>query len=262
MSDSADVQRVCSVTQLALIPSTGTPAWRIAKESYGPMNPPVRTPKTPRGQWGRYDVLNHRTIYAGVPVHSAYAESLAFARPDVDTELSEHFDDDTYFGSLEEEIIKEWMERDHMAPHQIAAAWRNERLIYPLTLPPSGWFVDIEHSASIGSIIDNLQPALSMADVPQLTTSHLRGEDRALTTNIAEWVHKQILDDGSLPLGIVYGSKHDSHWQNYAIWLRAMDDGKDTSSEPTRSGPGETIDKPEHNPALRYVCDVFDLHCH
>lgn len=148
-----------------------------------------------------------------------------------------------------------------MPPRQIAAAWRNERLIYPLVLPETGWFVDIEQSDSIAAIIHSLQPALSMAGVQQLTTSHLRGEDRALTTSIAGWIHKQVLDDG-LPLGIRYGSKHDSHWTNWAIWLRAVDDGKDASSEPTRAGPGEAIGKPENNPALRKICDLYDVHCH
>lgn len=254
-------QRVCAVTGLALVPSSNT-AYRIAKESYGPMNPPLRTAKTPRGQWGRYDVLEHRTIYAGAPEHCAYAESLAFARTDIDIELSELFDDDVYFGSLEDEIIQEWMDRDHMTPHQLAAAWRNERLIHEMILPASGWFVDIEHSSSIAAIVENLKPALSMAGVQQLTTSHLRGEDRALTTSIAEWIHKQVLDDGSLPLGIRYGSKHDSHWDNWAIWLRAIDDGKDASSEPTRARPGQAIDKPERNPSLRYICDLFNINCH
>jgi hypothetical protein len=257
-----DAQRICAVTGLALVSSPSENAHRIAKESYGPMNPLVRTSKTSRGQWGRYDVLNHRTIYAGTPLAAAYAESLAFARPNIDIELSDLFDDEVNFGSLKDEIIKEWMERDHMPPGQIAAAWRNERLLYPLTLPLAGWFVDIESSASIAAIVHNLQPALSMAGVQQLTTSHLRGEDRALTTNIAEWIHKQVLDDGSLPLGIVYGSKHDSHWTNWAIWLRAIDDGKDPSSEPTRAGAGEAILKPMHNESLRLICKLFDINCH
>jgi hypothetical protein len=191
-------QRICGVTGLALVPSSAEHAYRIAKESYGPLNPPLRTQKKPRGQWGRYDVLDHRTIYAGMPERCAYAESLAFARPDIDIELSEFFDDDTYFGRLEDEIIKEWTQRDHMSPRQVAAAWRNERLIYRLVLPETGWFVDIEHSDSIAAIIHSLQPALSMAGVQQLTTSHLRGENRALTTSIAEWIHKQVLDDGAL----------------------------------------------------------------
>ncbi|MDC8984357.1 RES domain-containing protein [Mycobacterium marinum] len=258
--DEAD--RICAVTGLALVPSNGEFAWRIAKESWGPLNPLQRTVKMPRGQWGRYDVLGHRTIYAGDPQEGAYAESIAFARPAIDIELSELFDDDTYFGSLKEEAIKEWADRDHMSVGQVAAGWRQERLIYRLTLPKAGWFVDIEDSSSISAIIKNLRPALSMAGVEQLTTSHLRGEDRALTTSIAEWIHKQVLDDGSLPLGIVYGSKHDSHWTNWAVWLRAVDDGKDVAAEPTRAGVGEMIDEPVRNPPLRKVCDLFNLHCH
>jgi hypothetical protein len=255
-------RRVCATTGLALVPSRGEAAFRIAKESYGPLNPLVRQPNDDRGKWGRYDVLGHRTIYAGTPETGAYAESLAFAKPEIDIELSELFDDEDYFGSVLDEVTKEWAHRDHMTPGQVAAVWRNERKIHDLVLPSSGWFVDIEAAESISAITENMKSHLAIAGVRKLTTANLRGENRSLTTGIAEWIHKQVLDDGSLPLGIAYGSKHDSAWTNWAVWLRAIDDGKDESAEPTRVISAEPIEEPSVNEPLRKVCGLFGLTCH
>ncbi len=258
-----DPKRICQTTGLALVSSTGQLGHRIAKTSYGPLNPPLRKSASERAEWGRYDVLEHRTIYAGTPAKGAYAESVAFARTAIDIDSSDLFDDGSEFESLEDIVAKEWADRHHMQPGQLAAGWRQERLIHKLTLPQTGWFVDIEDSASIASIVRNLTASLSMSGVEQLTTSHLRGEDRSLTTNISQWIHSRTLDDGSLPLGIQYGSKHDSNWTNWAIWLRAIDDGKDASLEPTRSDAGTLIGDPAvDNKDLRSVCDLFNIHCH
>lgn len=261
MTDDIPIRRVCESTGLTLTPSQAVQAFRIAKESYGPMNPPVRRVGD-RGTWGRYDVINHRTIYAGSPQEGSYAESLAFARPAIDVELQDLFDEDDSFGSIEDEVLKEWSERHHMPPGQVAAAWRQERKIHQLELPATGWFVEIETADSIAALTRHLAASLSMAGIERLTTAHLRGENRALTTSFAEWIHKQVLDDGSLPLGIVYGSKHDSDWRNWAIWLRAVDDGKSVSSEPTRVLSADLIDDPGHNEPLQRICGLFMITCH
>jgi len=59
--------------------------------------------------------------------------------------------------------------------------------------------------------------------VPHLTAD---GADaRAATTYIAAHVRNLVLDDGSLPHGIVYPSKCGTDLKNYAVWLRRGDDG-------------------------------------
>jgi hypothetical protein len=69
----------------------------------------------------------------------------------------------------------------------------------------------------------------------------------------------QTLDDGSLPHGVCYGSKHGDDLKCWAIWLRAMDDGKPESSEPTRAGQGFSIEKCERNEPLRTIARLFGL---
>jgi len=46
----------------------------------------------------------------------------------------------------------------------------------------------------------------------------LRGEDRRITTTVARWAQGLHLDDGTLPLGITYGSKHGTG-RCWAYWL-------------------------------------------
>ncbi|WP_330359290.1 hypothetical protein [Mycobacteroides abscessus] len=161
-----------------------------------------------------------------------------------------------------DEVEKEWREAGHMRPGDIPAGWRRERLMHELSLPSSGWFIGIDYPESIAAVTDNLGPALSMAGITSLTTAHLHGENRDLTTSIATWVWDQILFDGSLPHGIVYSSKHGAGWRCWAIWLRAMDDGKPVTSEPTSANTGLEIRGPSHNKPFRRVCDLFNLHCH
>jgi hypothetical protein len=87
----------------------------------------------------------------------------------------------------------------------------------------------------------------------------LRGENRHLTTAVAAWIHSRVLDDGSLPHGIVYGSKHGTDYKCWAIWLRNVDDDRDASTEPTKAGAGKEIELPRHNPPLAAVAKHFGL---
>jgi hypothetical protein len=260
--------RVCAATGLTIEPSANGMAWRIAKTSYGPMNPEVRPASTPRLGWGRYDVVEHRTIYGAAPTAAAYGESLAALRVKFDdrTALSELFDDsdtDTVIGrTLLEEITTEWAERNHMAPGMVAAGWRRERLLYTITLPATGWFVDIESADSIAAVSHALRAELGGLGLSSLTVSNLRGENREITTRIAEWVRDQVLDDGSVPHGIRFRSKHGSDWNCWAIWLRAVDDGKPRRSEPTKADKGQVITDPEHNSPLAEVGRLFELTIH
>ena len=236
--------------------------------------PPLRQeswgPKEDRREWGRWDVLGHRTIYGGSPEASAYAESLVWAKPAIDIQLSDLFDlsgdeDDDALDdlTLEEVVAQEWADRHHMKLGGVPAGWRQERLLHELVLPNFGWFVDIEAAETIAAFTRQWPDLLVGAGVTrELTTAHLHGEKRSLTTGIAEKIHGSMLWDGSYAHGIVYSSKHDVAWRCWAIWLRAIDDGKTVWSEPTRADDGHAIDEPHLNESLRRVAELFGFRCH
>jgi RES domain-containing protein len=262
---------ICKRTGLALVKTHQQTTFRIAKSSYGAMNPILRDVKGDPRQWGRYDVAGHRTIYSANPVEAAYAESLAVYRPAKSLDaltLGELFDDETEPGlTLSQAVAEEWDHRFHTQPGYVPAAWRDERLIHKVALPMTGWVIDVEHANTLATLNAAL-PSQLAGLLPEhrnyLTTSDLHGEDRRLTTLIAQWLRAQVLEDGSLPHGILYRSKHGSNWRCWAIWLRIVDDGddptKDIGREPTTLlGLGMSIYPPERNPPLRMVADLFRL---
>lgn len=258
--------RICGRTGLSLVPADGTSIWRVAKTSYGPLNPEQRTATGDRGLWGRYDVPLHRTVYGALPVEAAYGESLAWARAKFSIDgpqMRDLFDDvdaqDTT--SLREVVEQEWagIGFGHMPPGAVPAGWRQERALHELELPSSGWFVDIEAAASVAAVGKSLRAALAALGVRALTVGHLRSEERRVTTTIADWVWHQVLDDGSLPHGVRFGSKHGSDWHCWAIWLRAVDDGRGLESEPVSDRGGSAIGPPDQNEALNRIGELFHL---
>lgn len=266
--------RTCSRTGLRLRRAESQQIWRIAKISYGALNPPLRDMASSRSDWGRYDTPGGRTIYGASPAEASYAESLASQKVDrllIATSMDELFDLDEQTSSDEwliDVVRSEWATAHHMSPGTIAQGWREARLIHKMTLPLTGWFVEVEAAESISSITRGLRPVLVTAGVlsnetgredMRLTTGELKGRNRSLTTEIAGWVRAQELDDGSRPHGIVYESKHSSGWACWAIWLRALDDGKEALAEPTKACDGQPISSPEHNDPLRRVASLFDL---
>ena len=164
-------------------------------------------------------------------------------------------------GSLLDAVREDWAERNHMQPGRVPQGWRQDRLVYELSLPANGWFIDIERAESIAVIGAALQHQFVTLGIDSLTTAELRGSRREVTTMVADWLRGQTLDDGTLPHGIMFGSKHDSSWHCWAIWLRAVDDGKTKAAEPTKATKGSEIDPCEHNPALRHIVNLFNLKC-
>lgn len=147
-----------------------------------------------------------------------------------------------------------------MGVGKIPAGWRLQRLLYRLQLPPSGWFVNIEASRSVATIWENIGSDLMALGLNEpLTVGHLRGENRKITTKVAEWIWHQRLSDGSLPHGIRYGSKHGNDLSCWAVWLRIVDAGGELCDEPTKADDGVEIKSPEHNRPLADVADMFGL---
>lgn len=69
------------------------------------------------------------------------------------------------------------------------------------------------------------------------------------------------LEDGSLPHGVKYPSKHGADWSCWATWLREVDDGKDIAAEPTKADYGPEMKDCAHNSDLRDVTRLFGLRC-
>lgn len=137
---------------------------------------------------------------------------------------------------LHDQVATELARHGGMAPRSVSKGWREVRNIYEFLLPASGWFVDIPASDGVGTINEQLHTALDEEHgVDELHVSHLTDDGtaaRSVTTHIARWVRGQILDDGSLPRGIVYPSKYGTDIENYALWLRRRDDGTGTVADP------------------------------
>lgn len=103
-------------------------------------------------------------------------------------------------------IAEEWGERYFRQTACVPAIWRDERTLYGLQLP-DGWWIDIEHPETLGTLARELSSMLSDAGIEHLTTAVLRGEDRSITTEIAQWRRGLRLDDGSEARGLRFGSK-------------------------------------------------------
>lgn len=263
---------ICKKTGLRLLPAVGQEAWRLAKTSFGPLNPPARPADGDRGEWGRYDVAEHRTVYSATPACAAYAESLASLRPGFSQIVGEHrvrlrtrdlFDDDSDDGRTLDEIVEtEWAERHHMPAGSVDLRWRDARKLYKVTMPRQGWFIDIEASDSVAALAKHLGCDLAPLGIEYLTVGDLRGTSRPVTTTIAAWLWHQVLEDGSVPHGIRFGSKHGNDWTCWAIWLRAVDDGKELISEPTTADDGRCIEARYQNDDLDRIVRLFGLKSH
>jgi len=212
--------------------TTGGLSLRIARSSRGPLSPPPRQ-GTPDASWSRYDVAGS-TVYTAETRETAYAEVLAYTKRRLG-QRDPLAEDAAAIGlSLDEftDLVgQEWSERQHMGMGHLPASWRIERLLYSITLPAQGWWIDVEHPDSIAAIETALEPDLAALNVGALTVAALRGEDRRITTTVACWAHGLLLDNDTLPLGITYGSKHGTG-RCWAYWLTdttppglACDDG-------------------------------------
>lgn len=270
MTDSRDpdgllTERTCEKTGLRLVRTRAEQVVRIARPSYGPLNPMLREPDPVKvEQWARWDVPAARTIYVARDEQTAYREVLAYVAPSVgvrNTRLSDVFteDDEADPRSLLQAIAAEWENLWSIEPRKIVSAWRDARRVYRLTLPADGWTVLVEHQDSIDALNRGLAQDLSATGIARLTRSHLSGEDRNLTVAAAWWIRDQVLDDGSLPHGICFPSKHGSNGTCWAIWLRRVDDGADPSTEPTKMVDYQDIKDADHNPALKAASEALGL---
>lgn len=205
----------CTKTGFRLLPATGDESYRVGKSAYDPLTAVTRSPDQHRDEWSRYDVVQRQTVYVAETRECAYAEVLAsFKRPAGAADPLVK-DAEVLGMTLEdylEEISSEWAERDFMGLGSVPAGWRHDRGMYVITLPDEGWWIDIEHPDSIAALEHHAGATMRMHDIPSLTTAHLRGDNRSLTTTLGAYALSEPLDDGTRPRGIHFGSKHGAYW--------------------------------------------------
>ncbi|WP_125610380.1 hypothetical protein [Specibacter cremeus] len=233
-------------------------AYRVAKESYGPLGPQERGAfDDDRSGWYRFDTPG-RTIYAAEDARTAFLEALSWAR--MTTRHAAYLSKTAkFFGvdikTVRAEVEDDWQRNGNMAPGRIPANWRDGRLLYTLDFGAGAW-VDVTHGDTIAVLTGVLDRELYQLDVTEsLTLAEITGGRREVTTLLAMWIREQLLDDGSYPLGIRFLSKHDAVGQErgscFAFWLRQADVG--LGNDPVTVRDAAPIG--HNDPAYRFALD-------
>ena len=127
--------RIDSATGLRLVASPSAPVFRVAKSSYGPMNPPVREGSKRRG-WNRWDTPG-RTVYTSDSTETAYIEAMAWAHEEAANhdrairKTAEHFGISAK--EAREMVEADWLKAGNMQPGWLPTIWRDGRRMYQLT---------------------------------------------------------------------------------------------------------------------------------
>ena len=206
---------------------------RITKKVHGPLKPKLRTPAEDRAHWGRYDTVG-QTVYASDSATTAYMEILSPYRTQFAGEKRALKKTADAMGVplevLWSEIASEWHQAGNMHAMWLPQAWRKERLLHSVAFP-RGWWIDITATETLTAIRNEFIggfPDEQQEIADSLTISDVTGEDRLLTTTLASMLRDRVeLDDGSLPLGIRFLSKHGNPAGQsgacWAHWLRGSE---------------------------------------
>lgn len=260
MSDP-DVARRCTVTGLYLLAATGGSAYRVAKDRgrgplrghpnrhVGPLHPAfVSDPR------GRFDTIGSTVYFSDMP-RTAFAEVLRGFRRELLklaplAEIAGYDDAITYAEAITDDAVANSID----APWAISCDWQMARSIYHVRMPLDGWWVQIDHPFTLNALAEQLPDLESLAGRTDLTLADVEGEDRALTTTIAEHIRGLTLDTGHEPLGINFRSK-SAYGRCFAWWDRRADAGL----APGRDDPGLIHSDNVDTPAFREVADHYGL---
>lgn len=218
-------ERQCAETGFGLIAARNETAWRVTKDRY------VRTagitnvltnnrvgplpPGTPDSR-GRYDTLGS-TVYFADTRKTALAEVLQALRSDVMTCVKDAAAIGMSVDEYREQLDADLRARGQSVPGELSVDWEMQRSLFEVAMPADGWWVVIDSPPTLNSLSTYLGGALG-----QLTIAHVCGDDRSLTTQLAQIVRDSILDDGSESLGIIYPSK-TGYGRCWAWWDRRGD---------------------------------------
>jgi hypothetical protein len=246
---------ICSATGIALVAASGQTVFRLAKPSYGALNPLRRAigGDEDRSSWNRFDLPGEQTIYAASNPQGSYGELLGSLKKPQTVAASEYLDD-VGDATMEELIAEDWVTAGkRLAPYVVDVNWLYEFRLYTLTLPRQGWFVASEHSRTVAYLHGHIPPGLWERGMRRITVSDLRSEDRFITTRLAEQLASARLAGGDNAIGLRYGSKHGSDWDCWTVWLRegvadriVVDDGR-------------LVRPPDQNPDLTKVLETYNL---
>lgn len=261
-----------------LTPASGTPAFRVARTSYGPLNPAERhvirrvDPATgqqrarlsaPLGDWNRWDTVG-RTIYLAESAEAAYAEALAPYRRRTGSGEDPLEADAAAVGmtlhEFLEQVEQEWSEACFMRTGNLPASWRHARALYAMDMPSHGYWIDITHGDTLAAIDAALGQRLVDIGYPNgLTVSDVLSDDRELTVRVATLLRDHVLEDGSEPLGVIFPSKR-GFGACYAYWMRRAD----LELEPCADEPRAILASPvsEQDPNLVRIATTYGIHVH
>lgn len=246
---------ICATTGVALVPAGRQVLFRLAKPSYGPLNPRRRSISSSddRTDWNRFDIAGEQTIYAASSPEGTYGELLGSLKKPKAAPAAKYLDD-AGGDALDELIRQDWAAAGkRLPPYAVDLNWLNEFRLYRLTLPASGWLVEVEHSCTVAYLGQHIPSGLWDRGIQQITVAELRSADRALTTLLAEHVANVRLAEGTNPIGIRYGSKHGSDWACWSVWLRG------TIKAAIGVDQGTPVASPARNPALAKVLAAYNL---
>lgn len=245
---------VCERTGLALVPAREQQTFRLAKPSYGALNPPPRglSSSEDRAGWNRFDLPGAQTIYAASSTEGAYGELLGALKIS-GTYRGHDYLDEVGDVDLYALIAEDWADLGKRGPGVVDIGWLYAHRMYTVTMPASGRFVEIEHARTLTYLSGHIPLPLWERGTTEITASEIRSSDRHLTTELASTLATAVLAEHSLALGAHYHSKHGTEWTCWAVWLR------DGVANALSADSGTAVALPPDNAALVAVLDTYNL---
>lgn len=211
-------RHVCEATGFELVRFPPLGVWRVYDNTYHPVSTKPHGTDTAE-HWSRFDLEHEETVYGATKRAGAFAECLAPLRPRLsqlnalaERELTDGMED---FRSIDLELTARGM-----VPTWIDANWRFQHGVAQVGATRSEWFVDVDSLHTIGALRSRAADLLDSHGYEDLDVALLRSGDRRLTTDLAELISWEVLDDGSTPSGIRFESRHGSNLECWAVWGR------------------------------------------
>lgn len=200
---------VCERTGLALVPASEQQTFRLAKPSYGVLNPLVRglSSSEDRAGWNRFDLSGEQTIYCASSPEGAYGELLGALKIS-GTYRGQDYLDGVGDAGLYSLIAEDWAGLGKRPPGVVDIDWLHAHRMYTVAMPPSGWFVEIEHARTLTYLSGHIPLPLWERSIAEITVSEIRSSDRHITTELAGTLAAAVLAKRSPALGVHYHSKH------------------------------------------------------
>ena len=177
---------VCENTGLALLPAGGQTVYRLAKPSYGVLNPRARgvSSSEDRAGWNRFDLPGEQTVYCAGSAEGAYGELLGALKVGGPYRAQEYLDDPGE-EDLYALIARDFNDLGVRPPGVVDIGWLYAHRLYTVALPALGWFVEVEHARTITYLASHIPVSLWERGVDEITVAQTRSGDRHLTTELA-----------------------------------------------------------------------------